>query len=286
MEKINIQEQSMFLAKLTAVLQEQTINETREFLSFLSKLPQLQDSESSKCDEILAKLLKQYKEYTNITLLGADGNLICSGLENDQSINVAYQPYFQRMLEERDFITGKYVAGTISNKPIIPFIQPIFNSQGEIKSAVVAFRDLSWLYDLNSKISLPYGTSLLIFDENGVVLDCFSEEKDCVGKNLKGKSLVRKAIENGNEGAVYAEGLDENEKIYLFISTSPDSSQDKIYIAVGREDVLPFSVLFSNLLLNFILLLAVAILAWLVAKKECSSCSYYNPPRDEKDLHS
>lgn len=280
MEKDNIQEQSMSLAKLTAVRQEQIINETREFLSFLSQLPQLQNSDSSKCDEALVNLLKQYKEYTNIVLLGADGDLICSGHETNQSVNVFYRSYFQRMLEKKDFITGKYMIGSMSNKPVLPFIQPIFNSQGEIKSAVAVFRDLSWLRDFNNKISLPRGASALIFDGNGVVLDCFSEKEDCIGKNIKNKSLARNVMENGDEGLTRAEGLEEVEKNYSFVSLSPDSSHDKIYIAVGREEEVPFSVLFSGLLTNLILLLAVAVLAWLVAKKECSSCYLQNIKSD------
>lgn len=279
-ERNNAQEQSVFLAKLAAVRQEQTIDEAREFLSLLSQLPQLQNPEPSKCGEFLAGLLERHKEYTNIVLLGADGNLVCSGFEANQSINVAYRPYFQEMLEKRDFVTGKYMIGTISDKSVLPFIQPIFDSQGEVKSAVAVFRDLSWLHDFNSKTSLPRGTSLLIFDGNGTVLDCFSEKKDCVGKNLKGRSLAQKALENGNEGAVRAEGLEEVEKNYYFVSLSPDSSQDKIYVAAGKKAGVPFSALFSSLLSNLILLLAVAVLAWLVAKKECSSCDYYDPSRD------
>jgi hypothetical protein len=281
-EKENAQEQTMFLAKLTAVRQEQASNEAREFLSLLSQLPQFQNPESSNCGEFLAGLLKQHEGYTNIALFGGGGELICDGLKTDQSMNFAFRPYFQKMLKERSFITGKYTIGSLSNKPILPFIQPIFDAQGEIRNAVAVFRDLSWLHDFNNKSSLPRGTSLLIFDGNGTVLDCFSEEKDCVGKNIKSGSLAQKALENGNEGAVRAEGLDGVEKNYFFVSLSPDSSQDRIFVVAGKEDREILVALFPGLLPNVILLLAIAVLAWLVAKKECSSCDYRNSLRDNK----
>jgi hypothetical protein len=275
-EKENAQEQIMFLAKLTMIRQEQTNNEAREFLFLLSQLPQFKNSEFLNCGEFLTELLKQHKEYTDIALFGKDGNLICDGLKIDQSMNFEFRPYFQKMIKERGFVVGKYAIGAVSDKPVLPFIQPIFDDQGEIKSAVAVFRDLSWLDDSNSKNFLSRGTSLLIFDGNGIVLNCFSEEKDCVGKNIKNRYLAQKAIEKGDEGALRAEGLDGVEKNYFFVSLSPDSSQDKIYVAAGKEDRKIFATLFPGLLPNIVLLLTIAFLAWLVAKKECSSCDYHN----------
>ena len=106
MEKIDAEEKSMLLVRSIVIQQEQVINETREFLSFLSYLPQLQNPQSPNCDDDLAKLLAQHKEYTNIAVFRADGNLVCSGLGVSQSINVAYRTYFQEMLEERSFVAG------------------------------------------------------------------------------------------------------------------------------------------------------------------------------------
>lgn len=59
----------------------------------------------------------------------------------------------------------------------------------------------------SNKTSLSRRTSILIFDESGIVLDCLSEEKDYVGRNIKNKSLAQKALENVNEGTIRAEGL-------------------------------------------------------------------------------
>ena len=278
--KESFQEQSMFLAKLTVIRQEQFINETREALSFLSILPQFKEEKIFECDKTLTDFLNKHEEYTNIVLFGTDGNIICSGINFDQSSNFFYRPYFQKMLKEKDFIVGKYLVGAITNKPVVPFIQPIFNSQGEIVRAVAAFRDLSWLQEFNSKVSLPREVSMLIFDGNGTILDCFSEENDCVGKNIKEKSLAQEAFKNEDEFMTFTEGLKGIKKKYTVIPVSPDSSQDKIYIAVGINNKLPLSIIFSSLLPNLVLLLAVAFLAWLVAKKECISCNLPNTSKD------
>lgn len=116
----------MFLTKLVVFHREQINNE------------------SLKRNDFLTKILRQHKEYTNIALLGADGNLVCSWLEAEQLINVIYRPYFQKMLEKCDFVVGKHMIRSMSGKSVLLFVQPIFSSQGEIKGAMVAFRDLSW----------------------------------------------------------------------------------------------------------------------------------------------
>jgi hypothetical protein len=278
-EKNNAKEQLTLLAKLTATRQEQITNETREMLFLLSQLPQLRNPEPSSCQKFLVEILDQRKEYTDISLFDAEGNLICDGLETNRPVNFAYRPYFQKMLVEKNFVMGKYSIGAVSGKPTLPFIQPIFDSKGEIKSALAAYRDLSWLHNLNSSIFLPRETAFVVFDSDGAILDCYSDE-ECQKINTEDKILIQQILEKGGDGTISYKEPGETEKNYIFTSFSPDSSQDKIYIVIGRANNLPASVIFSGLLSSFVLLLVIAILAWYIAKRECVSCYLQNMKSD------
>lgn len=282
-EKNSAEEQSVFLAKLTAVRQEQAAHETRELLSLLTQFPQLKNPKNPECNEILKNILEKYEEYTNIALLGPDGNVICSGIATEQLTNVSYREYFQKMIQEKKFIMGEYMIGSMSNKPVLPFIQPIFNSKEEIVNSIVVFRDLSWLHDFNSKVDLNERTTLLITDENLIILDCFLEEDNCIGKDLGTSDLAIHIFkERKKEGVVNSVLLGEVEKKYFFTSVDLENSSNRIYIIVGRENQTFSSLIISCFLPNSVLLLAVLLLAYLVAQKECSSCNLKEEKIDNK----
>lgn len=264
----------MFLIQLAAVRQEQVIDETHQFLSFLSKLPELQDPESQTCEDFMSELLAQHKEYTNIAVLRADGEMTCNGL-GASNINFNYRPYFQKMLEEKDFVVGGYLTGFLTDKPILPFVLPVFESSGELKNAVVAYRDLTWLSDFNSsKAAPPKGVSLLVIDESGIVLNYYSKEENYVGESISDTPLFKVIAEGSKTGTARTIGLDGVKKLYSFAPAS-NRLDKEVYIVVGVEEPISFGKVFSYLAPNVILLLAVAALGWMAARKGCAFCPHF-----------
>jgi hypothetical protein len=272
--KNEIKQETMFLAKLVVTRQEQAIEESRRLLSLLSVNSLLQNPDPAVCKNFLSQTLKQYPKYTNIVVLGGNGDIICSGIDIDQSINISYRNYFQEMLKNHYFVVGEYTIGAITGKPVLPLIYPMLNSTGEVTGAIAAYEDLSWMHDFNSEASLPNGISLLILDKNGTILDCFSEKDDCVGGKIEDIFLKESVLEKKNEGAVQIAGLNGKTKEYSFTTLDLGLFGEKLYVLVGSPVKAPLNFFSSVFISNLILLFSVAGMAWMISKKESEACGY------------
>ena len=273
-----------YITKLTSVRQEQIINEAHNLLFSLSEFPEIKNSvaDHNSCSALMSKILEQYKNqgFAAFGVADINGEIICSGAPISQSLNVKYRPYFQELLKTRQFVVGEYVTGSISNKLVLPFAFPVFNSSKEIQAIVFTSKDLSWIRDFNSQISLPKEASLLVFDNNGVISDCLPQTDSCVIGEHSNAPIIKFAIENGNEGRVLAKGTDNISRLYYFIPLSNMQGEGKIYTAIGIDRNFIFSKIISFLVPNIFLLLAVAALSLIVASRECAlyntKCSFEN----------
>jgi hypothetical protein len=280
--KNEIKQEAIFLAKLTAIRQEQAIEESRRFLSLLSTNLPLQSTDPAVCQDSLAKVLKQYPKYTNIIVLGGNGDILCSGIDIKQIFNLSYRDYFQKMLKSRYFVVGEYTVGAVTGKPVLPLAYPILSPAGEVTGAIVAYEDLSWMHDFNSKVSLPDGMSLLMLNKKGIILDCFSEKNDCVGKKVEDIFSQGSILDERVEGTLQSKGFDEVVKDYSFTTLDLGLFGEKLYILISLPSE-THPEFFTNIFIsNLALLLSVAGMAWMISKKESESCGYSFSGEDKK----
>lgn len=280
------QKDAMFFAQQIFIHHQRLEGETRSLFSVLGETFKLYKYklEGESCQKLMQEILKQNKNYTNIGIAGPDGQILCSGLPEALSLNVYYRPYFQKMLNERQFVSGDYTVGAVTGKPTMPFLQPVFDSSDQLESALFAFHDLSCMKELSNNDFLPDGVSFLIVDGDGIILNCFLEGEECIGKNINSTTLGKSVLGKKDKGVFRAAGADGIEKTYsfapLFSGADELNKKDRIYIIVGVKDKIILSHYTAYLAPFLVLFLAAAIMAWLVAKKECSSCYLQNIKSD------
>ena len=272
--KNEIKQETMFLSKLVVARQEQAIEESRRLLSLLSLNSLLQNPDSAVCQDFLAKTLKQYPKYTNIVVLGGNGDILCSGIDIKQTLNLSYRNYFQEMLKSRYFVVGEYTIGAVTGKPVLPLAYPILSPSGEVTGSVVAYEDLSWMHEFNSEIHPPKGMSLLVLDKNGIVVDCFLEKDDCAGKKIEDVFLQGSILKERVDGTIQTKGLDGERKEYSFSTLNLGLFGEKMYVLVGMPNKIPLNFFTSIVVSNLMLLLSTAGMAWMGSKKESEACGY------------
>ena len=103
------------LAEETARQYESLVAHSRGFLVDLAQRPEIR-GDAAAGTTLCMNLLKSHPEYNNIGVIGPDGTVLFTALGATLSVNLSDRLYFQQALKTRDFSTGEYQIGRITNK--------------------------------------------------------------------------------------------------------------------------------------------------------------------------
>jgi hypothetical protein len=96
LRKAQVQEHSLRLARVVSADHERLIEDARKLLAALSRLPGVREGKRAACDALFADLLTRHSSYANLGVIGADGNVLCSGLPMTGQVYVGDRAYFRR----------------------------------------------------------------------------------------------------------------------------------------------------------------------------------------------
>jgi PAS domain S-box-containing protein len=215
---------------------------------------------------LCVNLLKSHPEYNNIGVVGLDGTVLFTALGAPPSVNLSDRWYFQQALKTRDFTTGDYQVGRITNKGQLHFSCPVFDATGGVQAVAYCALNLDWLGRLLAAARLPKGSTLTIFDGNGMILARHPEFGKWVGRTATDRSIVRTILASRTEGTGIGLGADGVERLYGFVPLLHDANTKGIYVTVGIPTALAFAE--SNRLVkwNLACLAVIALLALLVGR--------------------
>ena len=250
-------EDAIKAAQLVAGNYDDLIEGARQLLITVAQLPEVQADRATRCSEMLAKLLKQFRRYTNFGAVNVNGDVFCSGLPLTRPVNLADRPWFPYAVEARKFAVGEFVIGRTTGKPSVTFAFPIVSAGGQVQGAVFVGVDLDWLAEFASKLRLPPGTTLTLADRKGVILVQHSGAH-WVGKPIPDPGLFGTILAR-REGVTEATGPDGYRQILGFAAIDVALGQD-FYVIVGFPSVGVFAEINKSFTRNFLWLIIVAIL--------------------------
>jgi len=108
-ERLQVLRQTRNLTRSASILFERTILEARQILFTLSQVPQIRQQDPDAASKILARLLRETKKYTGFTTIKPNGEIFASAPTIDQPVNFYDRPWFQRLVQTRDFVIGDYL---------------------------------------------------------------------------------------------------------------------------------------------------------------------------------
>ncbi len=255
-----------FSASLVAANQQRIADSVRQVLVAVSHLPEMVEGRGPACQRYFKSLTGELLVYANIGIIGTDGYVRCHSAPNSPPGFAGDRPYFQSAMTTRDFVTGGYLVGRISGKPIMAFALPVTGADGSVAAIAFASMYLSEIARAIAAGAVPVGGRVIVMDRDGVVLAANPEGSASVGKPVPSQLIVN-AVEAGVP-AVF-EGLEASgsRQIYAFRpSSNLPASPFFVLISADREAVLAPSQ--QRLARNFLALFLVALfgswLAWLL----------------------
>jgi PAS domain S-box-containing protein len=257
-----VEHDALELAQHAAAMQGNLVDNARQILLVLAQLFQVDPHDPTTTSAIFANLLKQSEGYSNLVAAKPDGSVFASALPLTQPMNLADRPYFQRLLQTRDFTIGEYQIGRGSGKASIVFAHPVFDKLGDLKVVIATALDLGWLSQFVAKGGLPEGATCTVTDRNGTVLARYPDVQGFVGKSMPEAPII-KAMLAREEGTAEERGLDGVERLYGF--TPLEYASKSVFVSIGIPKQVAFADANLKLARNLALLGIAALMAFTAA---------------------
>jgi PAS domain S-box-containing protein len=163
------QSQLKFAASLVAANQDGNVEAAQQLLGAVSALPHLNESGRASCQGYFEDLARRFPEYTNIGLLGLDGNVVCHANGHLGDATAADRPYFREAMAGKRFVMGEVIVGRLSKRRAIPFALPVMKD-GVVSGVVFATLGLDKASAALARIELPGGARVLVIDRHDRLL--------------------------------------------------------------------------------------------------------------------
>ena len=257
-----VQRDELVTVRNLATIQETLLNKTRQLLMTLAQLPQVQRRDRDACNTIFAALMEQSPHSASIGATDSEGRLFASAPAAAGPVNYADRPWFQKIIQTRDFVIGETVLGRISGKygNILAF--PILDGDGRFLGALPTQLNLHWLGNLLAKSNLPTTTAMVLTDSTYKVLFRYPEPQEYIGKIVP--DFLVKAMTISDEGVAAGVGLPGDARLFAFTRLSPPWQEMRLIIGLPQDwAVSPVNrILWRNLIwLGLVAIFAMAA-AW------------------------
>ena len=206
--KTGAQEDALRLVRIMVIEHEQLINSTKELLIVLSQVPAMREGDAATCQGLFSSLLEQYPFYSGFSVANPDGEVICSAPPVTTPVSFADRPWFQQILQTRDFTIGEYLIGRISGKSVIVLAYPVLNASKNLQAIVAIGIDLSWINQLISEADLPSNSAYTVINRNGTILARYPDPEKWIGQPASDVPIVDEVLTKQGESITEAKGVD------------------------------------------------------------------------------
>ncbi|MBT1075911.1 PAS domain S-box protein [Geobacter grbiciae] len=211
--------------------QEVLLSGAEQLLITLSHLPAIRKHDAEETNHLLAELIKQNPQISNILVIDPNGQNWASALPTRGAINVSDRRYFRNAMATGQLSSGEFIIGRILNKPALNFGYPIKDASGRITNIAMVALSLEKYHQLLNMKKMPPRTSLVLTDHRGIILFDAGARQN-IGRQDK-DDIFRRMAEGPDAGTFEAVGitgirryfayqkvrLSNEEKPYMYVRT-------------------------------------------------------------------
>jgi diguanylate cyclase (GGDEF)-like protein len=136
------------------------------------------------CNVMRASLQVDLPWIGSLSMVGKDGRVQCSTLNNLVGVDLSDRPYFQKMRETRGFVLSDYLVGRGVRKPTIIAAYPVAAVDNDEDAFVVAAVNLDWMSQVMGNLGGRPGVSAVLVDSVGTVVAAPPDQASMIGRPL------------------------------------------------------------------------------------------------------
>jgi two-component sensor histidine kinase len=253
--------------ELAALEMRRIVTGLENVLMALSAAPVVQRFDAPECNAYLARVARNMPEFSGISVVSADGIIICRKDAAGVGTSLMDRPYFKEAMATGRFALGVYTKGKVTGTPGLPMAVPIRSDAGVIQGAVVGALNLKWLGQRLQDREFSARSALTIADRDGVILAREPNPERFVGTRIP--DAFQNLINADKPGTLEITSQDGTRRIigYSPASVSPIGlyvsagiSTDDAYQSINRTTII-------NLGIAALGLAAAYLVAWLTSNQ-------------------
>ncbi|MGE0224470.1 MAG: ATP-binding protein [Acetobacteraceae bacterium] len=219
------------------------------------------------CRRMLLAVKTGMPNYRVITVVDAQGQVVCTTWPTPISRNWTTEPYFAEAMRTGEFVVGNFRIGAASGQPVLPLAQPVHNQAGERVGVVIAGLDLTWLGNELAELNRPEYSTIVIGDRLGTVLARYPDHEQSVGKRFLPENMW--LVEAKAPGTRTVAGYDGRDRVSGFIPPAVSPVGLLVSVAVYPPSVMApiLRLALWGSVIILVGLLASGALAWTVGER-------------------
>ncbi|MGV8997220.1 MAG: ATP-binding protein [Parvibaculaceae bacterium] len=225
---------------LAESLKSQVVRNAYMTLTAMSGFQRVQSKAPEDCSDVAYFFLMNSIGYANVGSILPDGTVYCAAQPSALSRSVSHLPWFQRTMKSGEFTMGGYTYSPISKSDVIVFTLPLRDEDNKITQVLSLTADVNYIAKVLAFPHLPPDTSIIVLDQNSVVLVGNKSSKVHAGESLAHWSVARRAIAANAPFVIEAEAPDGGKRVFAVTSSRVN---DTAIPGANRTDIRAFSIL-------------------------------------------
>jgi diguanylate cyclase (GGDEF)-like protein len=226
-----LSEDARALARQGAESQRELIIAVKSVVQVVARAYATLASSSETCGRFLADATSDAPWIAGLSIIGANGRVICSTASKSVGLDVADRPYFQKALREKSFIVSAEAVGRARGAVGMIAAVPILNEDKGASGVITAGFELQWIDRIAGEVARRPGAMMLIVDQPGTVLAAEPGEANWLRKSLDAPDLLR-ALAAHDDGIAAVTGPDGVRRSFGFIRL-PNTNA---FLAIGLDE--------------------------------------------------
>ena len=178
------------LAQHSADAQREVISSVEAMLKSAAYIRASAGGVGKSCLILRASLTVDLPWIRSMSIVGQNGRVQCSTLNNLVGVDLSDRPYFKKMQETKGFVLSDYLFGRASKQPTIVAAYPVAAVDQDEDAFIIATVNLDWMSQIMGNLGGRPGVSAALIDSTGTVLAAPADQASMIGRPLDNLPLL------------------------------------------------------------------------------------------------
>jgi diguanylate cyclase (GGDEF)-like protein len=153
------------------------------------------------CDILSRGLWIELPWIRSLSIVAADGKVLCSTSTSHVGVDVADRSYFKKAVEIGGFVFSDYILARPFKIPVMMAAYPVSAIAAGEDAVILAAINLDWMSKIMGDLGSRPGISAVLIDRDGTVLAAPADQSGAIGRPLNDPLLLA-AIDDKTMGSV------------------------------------------------------------------------------------
>jgi diguanylate cyclase (GGDEF)-like protein len=223
-------EEASALTRQGRQAQQQVVVAVKSVVQVVARAYATLPSSAESCGRFLAGATSDAPWISGLSIVGANGRIVCSTAPNSIGLDVSDRPYFQQAIGTKSFIVGEQAVGRSRGGVGLVAAMPTLTEDGSVTGIITAGFELQWIERIAAEVVRRPGAMMLVLDDAGTVLAAQPGRDKWLRKRLETNLL--QDMRAREEGIAAVEGPDGVRRSFGF-ARLPDTNA---FLAVGLDE--------------------------------------------------